>query len=143
MEIALTIGSLLRQARKQTRTPLQKVSQATGISVSWLSSIENGAEPKLIDFLSLCKFYGVSWAKVIELGVFGQKSPAFKNEQYENEILNQLPFEIANTIQSASITLPDQSTDEFWIGTINNPGSDIIQVHLVVTSDQSRMIDEA
>lgn len=142
MEIKLTTGDLLRQARKQQQLSLTAASALSGISASWIGAIEKGAEPKLADYLSLCRIYQVCWVKVINLACFGRCVPSFSNDEYENEKLNRLDFSTADLVHAFAKDHPENSTEAIWLGTLTH-GRETLQIQLVLTSEPERMVDES
>lgn len=140
MNINLSIGSLLQLARKQKKLTLAQASEVTGISSSWIRAIERNSIMSLPDYLTLCQAYQVCFSKLIHLAS-GKTVPSFANREYSNEKLNQLDNTTAALIHSASNTLPENSTDTFWLGTLLL-GQQRVQVQLHITSEPANWIDE-
>lgn len=138
----ITLGQLLQAARKTRGMSLMTAAKESGLSYAWISQIEKGAEPRLADFLNLCSALGTDFYKLIQLAKHGKAVPGFSNAQYRNEKLNSLPLEMANTVWQSAGTLPECSTDTFYLGTIVVNKKSPVQVQLVVTSNPEAMVDE-
>ncbi len=56
-----SIGEKLRSMRKQNKQTLKKVSQKTGLSVSFISDMERGVtDPSLKTIIKLAKFHNIT-----------------------------------------------------------------------------------
>lgn len=140
MDLTLSIGSLLQLARKQKKLTRAQASAITGISPSWIGAIERNSVMSLPDYLTLCQAYQVCFSKLIHLAS-GKSVPSFTNNEYDNEKLNRLDSTTAALIHAASDSLPENSTDVFWLGTLCE-GKRRMQVQLVITDEPAHWIDE-
>jgi transcriptional regulator with XRE-family HTH domain len=77
-----TLGSRLRQLRRERNRSLQDVADATGISVSFLSHIENDKSDLTVNrMLRLASYYGVDISELLPDGTGGDPVVVRKGEQ--------------------------------------------------------------
>ncbi|MGH3087190.1 MAG: MerR family transcriptional regulator [Rubrobacteraceae bacterium] len=67
-QLARKVGKRLRQLRVRRRKTLKEVSEATGLSVSFLSALERGSSGASIASLrAVMKAYGANWREVFDV----------------------------------------------------------------------------
>jgi transcriptional regulator with XRE-family HTH domain len=61
IQLAINIGRVFKRRRDELGLSLRQVEQATGISISQVNRIENGAlnKPSFVDVLKLVEFYRI------------------------------------------------------------------------------------
>jgi transcriptional regulator with XRE-family HTH domain len=80
--MATTLGSRLRQLRRERNRSLQDVADATGISVSFLSHIENDKSDITVNrLLRLAGYYGIDVSELLPDGSAGDPVVVRKGEQ--------------------------------------------------------------
>lgn len=138
----LKLGQAIASSRKELGITSKALAEELAISRQMMSEIERGkSKIQLQLYIRICQKLD------LDTGIFlnellGRCTPSFANEEYDNESLSRLSYNHAMLVQSALDTIPENSTDTFWLGTVfrfRKP----FQVQLRITGEEHQMVDES
>lgn len=142
MYSALKIGQAIASARKQLGLTAKVLADELNISRQMMSEIECGkTNIPLHLYIRICQQLGID-AGIFLNELLGQRAPSFTNEEYDNESMAKLSYHHAILVQGALDTIPENSTDTFWLGTVFRHRKPF-QVQLRITGEAEQMVDES
>ncbi|MGL4607598.1 MAG: helix-turn-helix domain-containing protein [Eubacteriaceae bacterium] len=107
-DLILSIGEKFKAARKTKKLTLKQLSQQSGLSIGYLSNLENNVcSPTLENMQNICAVLGVSLMEILE-GFQPQRLVVKKEER-------TTIFSIKNVVRYDSITYGDGKMDGLYI----------------------------
>lgn len=139
---ALNVGQAIAAARKQLGLTAKALADELDISRQMMSEIECGKTNIPLHFyVRICQQLGID-AGIFLNEILGRRAPSFANESYDNESMAKLSYHHALLVQGALETIPEDSTDIFWLGTVFRHRKPF-QVQLRITGEADQMVDES